>query len=126
MNSLQRYRDLAAGQRHLVELMRQIGFGRIENLLVQRGQPVFEPGPRVFREIKLEHGTADIHRAASGDYLLKEQVLSLLRRLEALGNGRIESIIITHGLPLRMTVETIPALIASGSPTGRTARSLTG
>ena len=144
MSSDRHYRDLAPGQRHLVDLMRQIGFGRIENLLVQRGQPVFAPSPRVFREIKLEHGAADTHPAASGDYLLKDRILSLLGRLEALGNGRIESIIITHGLPLRMTVETTPtpgpgpgpgtsacgspapARGRSHSPTGRRAKSLTG
>ena len=144
MSSDRHYRDLAPAQRHLVDLMRQIGFGRIENLVVQHGQPVFEPGPRVFREIKLEHDAADIQPNTNGDYLLKDQILSLLGRLEALGNGRIESIIITHGLPLRMTVETTPtpgpgpgpgtsacgspapARGRSHSPTGRRAKSLTG
>lgn len=106
MNDELRYDDLACGQRELVDLMSQMGFGRIENLVIHRGQPVFRPSPRVLRDIKLEQSELDASIAArSTNYVLKCQVRSLLHRLTALGDGRVESITVANGLPLRMTVE---------------------
>ncbi|MBD3241600.1 MAG: hypothetical protein GF331_13505 [Chitinivibrionales bacterium] len=102
------YNDLTREQRRLLDLMSNIGFGRIEDLLVQHGQPVFNPAPRVYCEIKLEHDGSDHPRSPRTNYLVKAPVRSLLQRLEAMGNGRIESIVVAHGLPLRMTLETAP------------------
>ncbi|MEZ6193260.1 MAG: hypothetical protein R3C45_18460 [Phycisphaerales bacterium] len=102
-----RYRQLRQNQRELVDLMSEIGFGRIEQLIVQAGQPVFSPPPRVVREFKLELEDAEAGGIATAtDYALKAQVRCLLRRLTQLGHGRVESIAVAHGLPTRMSITT--------------------
>jgi hypothetical protein len=105
-----RYEQLRPQQRQLVDLMSRIRYGRIEDLLIQAGQPVFQPRPRVFCEIKLESDASPIRSHSDSppvnpNYELKTQVRSLLQRLLQLGNGRVPSIVIADGLPLRMTVE---------------------
>ena len=102
-----RYRQLRQNQRELVDLMSEISFGRIEQLIVQAGQPVFSPPPRIVREFKLEHEDTEAGGIATAtDYALKAQVRCLLRRMGQLGHGRVESIVIAHGLPTRMSITT--------------------
>jgi len=101
-----RYSQIRAAQRQLVDLMSEIGFGRIEQLIVQGGQPVFVPPPRVVREFKLERDEPEPGIRTARDYALKAQVCFLLRRLTQLGHGRVESIVVAHGLPTRMSITT--------------------
>lgn len=102
-----RYSQIRAAQRQLVDLMSEIGFGRIEQMIVQGGQPVFVPPPRVVREFKLERDEPEPGGVRTAtDYALKGQVRSLLRRLTVLGCGRIESITIANGLPTRLSIAT--------------------
>ena len=49
----QRKRDLSPGRQRLVELMQQIQFGRIHDLPVRGGEPVFEPPPRAVKTVKI-------------------------------------------------------------------------
>lgn len=99
-----RLSQLQPAQRKLVRLMHEMGFGRIEGLVVHGGLPVFRPTPRVVREIKLEPETTPPEPAA-GDYVVKYQVRRLLDRLRELGDGRIETLIVANGLPMRLAVE---------------------
>jgi len=99
---------LSAGRRRLVELMQSIHYGRIEDLLVQGGEPIFTPAPRMVREIRFgDHGPAD-RRVTSADFKLKTQVVDLLERLTQLGNGRVERIVVKHGLPFSLAIEEQP------------------
>lgn len=99
-----RLSQLQPAQRKLVRLMHEMGFGRIEGLVVQSGLPVFRPAPRVVREIKLEPDTAPVEPAA-GDYIVKHQVSRLLDRMRELGDGRIETLVVANGLPMRLSIE---------------------
>jgi hypothetical protein len=38
---------------HLVELMQAVNYGRIEDLVIRDGQPVFEPAPSVIQKVKM-------------------------------------------------------------------------
>lgn len=101
---------LSPARRRLVELMRHMQFGRIEGLLVQGGEPVFQPPPRVIRAVKLcvaeEEQEQDLHRKMQpANGALKSQVRRLLRQFDALGNGRVECLEVQNGLPFRLAVE---------------------
>lgn len=96
---------LSPARRLLVGLMREIRYGRIEGLLVQRGEPVFEPPPRVIRAVKLAGGDEPAIGEEAGDGALKAQVHRLLRQLDAMGSGRIECLEVQGGLPFRLTIE---------------------
>jgi len=92
------------GQR-LVELMGRLNYGRFERLLVRSGEPVFDPPPRVVREVKLGGENGPRPEAAKTDFALKAEVRELFARLEELGDGTVLSLEVKHGLPFRMTVE---------------------
>jgi len=97
-----------AGER-LVRLMQELNFGQVRNLVVRDGEPVFDPPPRVVREVKFGSENGPRPEAAKGDFALKAQVRELLAQLEALGDGVVECIEVKHGLPFKMTVEEVTA-----------------
>ncbi len=94
--------SLPSSSRTLVELMRRLHYGQVQALHVRGGQPVFDPAPRLVRDIKL--GSETLPRVVSGqeDYLLKEQVLELLCYLERVRDGVIDAIEVKDGLPFRV------------------------
>jgi len=93
-----------AGER-LVRLMQELNFGQVRDLVIRDGEPVFDPPPRLVREVKFGGENGPRPEAAKGDFALKAQVRELLARLESLGDGIVECIEVKHGLPFRMTVE---------------------
>ena len=86
-------------------MMQTIHFGRMENIVVRDGQPLFEPPPKIIREIKFGGENSLRRKLNSNDFLLKTQVLQLFRQLEKLGDGTVQSLEVKHGLPFRMIVE---------------------
>ena len=65
--------SLSNGRARLVELMQQLCFGRIENLTVRRGEPIFDPPPKVSREVKLGSDN-DPQELSNDDFLLKSSL----------------------------------------------------
>jgi hypothetical protein len=105
-HSATRLSDLAPACQRLVRLLSDIRFGCVESLMVRRGAPVFDPPPRVVRELRF--GVADSAdpsaRAGDRDFVLKQEIRELLAGLWALGDGVVERLDIRHGLPHRMIV----------------------
>ena len=97
--------DLAPERSHLIELMQRINFGRIERLVINDGQPVLDPSPRMVREIKFGSENGPRPEATTADFSLKAQVVELFRNFDELRNGVIEVLDIKYGLPFRMAVE---------------------
>lgn len=95
---------LAGPQRQLVDRMTRLKFGRIEELEIRNGVPVFDPAPRVVRDIKLGGDATVYPNLSSKDFELKPQVLDLLAHLTALGDGRVECLEVKNGLPFRLVV----------------------
>ena len=96
--------DLSPGRARLVQLCQQLNFGRIEHLGVCGGEPVFEPPPRVVREVKFGGENGPRPELSWQDFPLKSQVIELLTCLDELSDGTIEVLEIKHGLPFRMLV----------------------
>ena len=101
--------SLSPSQQKLLAEMQRINYGRIEGLPVRRGEPVMDPLPRIFREIKFPGENGPRPESAKADFALKVQVRELFAQLEALGDGVIPCIEIQRGLPFRMTVEEVCA-----------------
>lgn len=97
--------SLSPARQRLVELMQQINFGRIEALQVRRGEPVFDPPPRLYRELKFGSDNGPRAEAESRNFALKAQVVEFLRELDAVGDGQMEVLTVKHGLPFAMHVE---------------------
>jgi len=98
--------SLSPDRQRLVELMQNINFGRIENLVVRDGEPVLnDPAPRVILEVKFAGENGARPEAAMSDFTLKAQVVALLAHFDRIRNARIETLAIKHGLPFGMHVE---------------------
>jgi len=88
MNEAIRRSDLSSLRQDLVDLMRRIHFGRIENLSIRHGEPVLSPAPQVVYEVKLgPRGTYP--KGSTDDFVLKSQLLHLFEYFDRLGHGTI-------------------------------------
>ena len=97
--------SLSGPRRHLVELMQQLNFGRIENLEVRGGEPVFDPAPRVVRKLKIGGENCPRPEIVREDFLLKQQTLEMLDAISQLGDGEVRVIEVKHGLAFSMEIE---------------------
>jgi hypothetical protein len=98
--------SLGQGPRRLIALMRRIGFGRIESLRVAGGQPVFDPSPRVIREVKLGTEPANQKQDDPSDFTIKRAVVDLFAELASVGTATV-AIEVRHGLPVRLIIEEV-------------------
>jgi hypothetical protein len=95
-----RLSDLSNPCQRLVRLLQATHFGRVLDLHVKGGQPVFDPPPRVVRTVKMCGRNEPRPQAAAADFVLKLEVVELLDQLERVGDGLVERIEVSHGLPL--------------------------
>src|SRR4051812_34989572 len=98
MNKTPNKGSLSSGRRRLVEVMQLLNFGRIEGLAIKGGEPMFDPAPRIIRDVKL--GGANGPRLESGiaDFVLKDSVVELFNHLTRIGDGTLESLEIKGGV----------------------------
>jgi hypothetical protein len=95
---------LSPARRRLVELLQHLNFGRVEGLSVLDGDPVFDPPPRLVREVKFGGENGPRSEAAAADFPLKSQLVELFQHFDEIGDGTIDVLEIKHGLPFRMVV----------------------
>jgi hypothetical protein len=96
--------SLSPARRRLLELLQQVNFGRVEGLALEGGEPLFDPPPRVVREIKIGGENGPRAELDGTDFRLKAQVVELFQYLDQLGSGTIDVVEIKHGLPFRLIV----------------------
>ena len=101
--------SLSPRRSRLVDLMQRLNFGRIEDLHILNGEPLFDPPPRVFRDVRPGRVNGPRPEAGKADFDLKVEVIDLFVHLEAVGNGVVERIEVQHGLPFRMTFQEVYA-----------------
>ena len=102
--ALDQKQKISQSRQRLVELMQETHFGRIENLAVRDCEPVLDPAPRVSRDILFGKVNGAHPARVKPDFALKEQVVELFRIFDRERSLTIESLVIQHGLPVRMTV----------------------
>lgn len=91
-------RFFSPARRQFIELMREVGYGRIYGLTIRDGDPVLTPRPRISLSHKFggEHGRT----YKTGDLALKPAHVDLFHLFDEIGNGAIDELTITNGLPL--------------------------
>ncbi len=85
--------------------MQRLGFGTFENLHIRSGEPIFDPPPRVVRDVKFGGDNGPRLESALDDFALKAQVRDLFDHFDTLRTGTIRTLEVKHGLPFRMQVE---------------------
>jgi len=105
VNDLITKASLSGPRRRLLETMQRLNFGRIEDLEIRGGEPVYSPAPRIIQDIKLGGENGPRPELASPDFLLRSQVVEFFEHLSKLGNGSVELIEVKHGLPFKLVIE---------------------
>jgi hypothetical protein len=105
-----RTRDLSPPQRSLVEIMREHQFGRIENITVRNGEPIFDCNVKVVRLVRLSGRSRQKDTPGADEFELKQSVRDLFSEL-ARQDGSVIRIEFRHGMPflLEMTIDVRPA-----------------
>lgn len=97
--------SLTRPRQRLVELMQDTWFGWVEDLPVRDGDPVLDPLPRFFKELKFDGDDGPPPSLPSDDFVLKSQVVKFLAYLDRLRNGVICRLEVRYGLPFRVVKE---------------------
>jgi hypothetical protein len=98
-------KDITAAEVRLLHIMRECQFGRIENMPVSAGQPVFNSDVKVVRAARLG-GDGPVTKLVAGDqFELKRPVRDLFDALARLGNGMVVRLEFRHGLPSLLETE---------------------
>jgi len=84
--------------------MSKLGYGRIEELHVLRGEPDFDPPPRVYRDIRLGGESRPRYEPKSSSHELKSVVRDLFLELDQIDDGLVEWIEVRDGLPARIRI----------------------
>jgi len=96
---------LSAACKHLLRLMQENPFSRIEHLAVVNGEPRFEPITKIIAEHKFGANDGPRREAELTDFVLKKEHIDLLRQLEKIGSGVILALEVRGGMPFRMQSE---------------------
>jgi hypothetical protein len=108
---MRRSGELSAQQRSLLEIMRALQFGRVENMSIRAGQPVLDQDLKVVRVASLGGTSGGTEPPGSDEFELKQVVCDLFDELERLGHGTVVRLEFKRGLPCRL--ETIPHVTPS-------------
>ncbi len=105
MGKIRQFTQLSSARQVLVRLLQSINFGYLEHLDVRGGEPVFNPAPTVFVEVKLDTGNEPRPESDLADFELGIEVIRLLEQLDELGDGYVERIDVRYGIPRRALIE---------------------
>jgi hypothetical protein len=105
MKQAKRLSQLSAPRQALVRLLQSVNFGYLEGLEVRGDEPVFNPAPAVFVEVKLDTGNIPRPEMDLTDFELGNEVIRLMEELDELGDGNIERIDVRYGIPRRALIE---------------------
>ena len=100
-----RFSGLSGPRQALVRLCQSIDYGEIIGLEVRDREPIFCPPPVILFDIKLDTDTDGRREGDLQDFLLRDEVCRLFRRLDSLDNGRLDRIEIRAGIPRRLRMQ---------------------
>ncbi len=102
-----RYSGLTPKQQNLLRKFQIIGYGTVENLFFQDGDPVDKPAPKTRRNIRLRGFGLKKPQDPLGDFELKDEHIEFFTFLEEERSGYIAKIEVRDGLPAEMSVEEV-------------------
>ena len=88
-----------------MRLCQTINFGNIEDLRVERAEAVFDPPPLVLRDVKLDSDEGPRPELASEDFVVAEEIVPLMRRLNEMPRGVLRRVEVRAGIPRRIMIE---------------------
>ena len=104
MRRLERFAQLSAPRQALVRLCQTIDYGQILDIFVLDREPLFSPEPVVIVEVKLDGDPRPRVESELADFVLCNAVWRLMDRIDEIGTGRSEKILVMAGLPKRVSI----------------------
>ena len=98
-----RLSDLSFARQALVRLCQDVNFGQILDLRVGNAEPIWNPGPTILSEVRLDIEEAPRPEGGLPDFKLSSEIQRLMCQLDQLKDGRIEKIEVRGGVPRRLT-----------------------
>lgn len=103
------WKHLSSNRQKLLLLVRSIGFGRIERMAVQNGQPIVEPTPRIVRTLKMDRDNTCDTTVPPADFPLRREFINFFEHLENVRDGLVLRVEVVNGLPNYIELEESPA-----------------
>ncbi len=100
-----KYREQSAPRKHLLRVMQEHPYSRIDHLSVANGDPVFGPATKVIAEMKFSSNDGPRREAGLAEFALKKEHVELFSQLDQIGSGVILALEVRGGLPFRMIRE---------------------
>jgi hypothetical protein len=96
----------------LVRLMQSIRHGRVRDLVINNGEPVFDPPTTAVRVLKLDRANVSHPAAGDADFPVRREVLDLITQMRGIRHGTIERLEIMDGMPtlLELAEPVAPAM----------------
>jgi len=85
-----------------VRLCQDVNFGQIVDLLVKNTEPIWDPGPTILSEVRLDIEETPRQEGKLPDFRLSSEIRRLLHQLDQITDGKIAKIEIRDGLPRRL------------------------
>ena len=106
--------ELSPARQALVRLFQTTNYGEIRQLRVNDAEPVLNPAPIVFFDLKLDTDDELRPEIALTDFALCQEVCRLFDRLDEVRNGEIERISIRAGIPRRLVFQSSHPRVMGG------------
>ena len=100
-----RRQELSRDRKRLLDVMPDIGYGRIENLAIRAGEPIFDESLKVVREVLLGKKARSRASPPQDNFELKAQMIEMFGYFDRLQNGFIPVLKVQDGLPFQLQLE---------------------
>ena len=97
-----RFCELSPPRQRLVRLFQAINYGELREVQIREAEPVFEPPPALLADVKLDGGWAPRQEQELPDFVLRDEVITLMDYLDQLVTTNIERIEVRAGIPRRV------------------------
>ena len=97
-----RLSDLSFARQALVRLCQDVNFGQILDLLVRNAEPIWDPGPTILSEVRLDIEETPRPEGELPDFRLSSEILRLMRQLDQIKDGKVAKIEIRDGILRRL------------------------
>ena len=100
-----RRQELSRDRRRLLDIMRGMGYGRIENLTIRTGEPVINKSLRLVHEKLLGKKVKSRILPPPADSELKAQQIELFACFDQMQDGLVPILKVQDGLPFQLQME---------------------
>lgn len=108
--------DLLPPERSFAAAMSSLGFGRFEDLRIERGQLVLDPWPVTVRDVKFGSHDPGAEKKPPAEFELKPQVAELFEYIRDVDDGEIRVLVVRSGLPFSMEIKLAGRPAQGGRP----------